>query len=400
MGLMSADFLQVEIFNNRVADYLLALITLFGGWITVKLIRCVVIERLKQWARRTVTTLDDALVKLIEHTVIPLLYLGAFYISISNLSLHPILKQFVDAIVLMLATFLGIRLMVAVAEYTIRLYWLTRRDSVNVEQLATALVPAIRTAAWALGIVFLLDNLGFNVSAVLTGVGIGGVALALASQGVLQDLFSYFAILFDRPFELGDVITVNEVTGTVKHVGIKTTRIQSISGEELIIANQDLTKSRVHNFRRMEKRRILFRFGVLYETSQEHLQQIPEIVQQIITGMEQVSFDRAHLFEFGEFSLNYEVVYFVHSNDYKLYMDKQQEINLKLRQEFDKKGIGFASSTQMHYLKPGNNDKTTDETIDRNGERVPAIQPLTAQTIHHHTSDSDAIENHKTSHES
>ena len=347
---MPSSFLNFEFLSNRVSDYLIALMILIGGFVTIKLLRCVVIERLKRWARKTATLFDDALLKLVEQSVIPLLYLGVFYIAVSNLTLHPILHQFLDALVLIIATIFGIRLLVSSSDYLLRLYWITRRDGTNVEQVANAIVPAIRTAAWALGIIFVLDNLGFNVSAVLAGIGIGGVAIALASQGVLQDLFSYFAILFDRPFELGDFIKVDDVSGTVKNFGIKTTRIQSLSGEEIVIANQDLTKARVHNFKRMERRRIVFKLGVIYETSQEKLKQIPDLIEQIILEIDKTVFDRAHLSGFGEFSLNYEVVYFVQSNDYNLYMDIQQQINLQIKQEFDRQGIEFAYPTQVQYL--------------------------------------------------
>lgn len=371
---MPSNFLNFEFLSNQVSDYLVALSILIGGFVSIKLTRCIVIERLKRWARKTATLLDDALLRLVEQSVIPLLYLGVFYISVSNLTLHPILRQFLNSLILIIATIFGIRLLVSASDYLIRLYWITRRNDTNVEQVANAIVPAIRTAAWALGIIFVLDNLGFNVSAVLAGVGIGGVAIALASQGVLQDLVSYFAILFDRPFELGDFIKVDDVSGTVKNFGIKTTRIQSLSGEEIVIANQDLTKARVHNFKRMERRRVLFQLGVIYETSQEKLNQIPGLIKQIITGIDKTVFDRAHLVSFGEFSLNYEVVYFVQSNDYNVYMDVHQQINLQIKQEFDRQGIEFAYPTQVQYLGKMNGAEleATTVVISNNSHPVSA----------------------------
>lgn len=370
---MLPNFLQTEFLSNQVSDYLIAFGILVVGFASIKLLRNCVMVRLKRWAQRTATTLDDVLLKIVEQGGIPLLYLGVFYVAVANLALHPILDQVLDALVLIIATIFGIRLLVSLAEYLIRLYWITRKDGSNVEQVLRALIPAIRTAAWALGIIFVLDNLGFDISAVLAGIGIGGVAIALASQGVLQDLFNYFAILFDRPFELGDFIIVDEYMGTVEQVGIKTTRIQSLSGEQIIMANTDLAGSRIRNYKRMARRRVVFKFGVLYETPHAQLQMIPEIVKQIINEVDQTAFDRAHFCEYGDCSLNYEVVYYVLSNDYNLYMDKHQEINLKLKQELDQRGIEFAYPTQLLYLSgspKADPIKTIDEVAIANGHET------------------------------
>lgn len=366
---MPSDFLQTEFWDNQISDYLIAFGILVIGFIAVQCVGSIVKGRLRQWAKRTATRLDDALIKLAERGVIPLLYLGVFYVAVINLTLHPILNQAINAIVLIVATFFGIRLIVSLAEYLIRLYWFTQKSKSDVERILSALIPAIRTAAWALGIIFVLDNLGFDISAVLAGIGIGGVAIALASQGVLQDLFSYFSILFDRPFELGDFVIVGDYMGTVEHVGIKTTRIQSLSGEEIVIANTDLTGSRIRNYKRMHRRRVVFQFGVLYETTAEQLQQIPGIVQQIVERIERATFDRAHFFSYGDFSLNFEVVYYVIGNDYNLYMDVQQTINLQLKQALEQQGIEFAYPTQVLYLSGSNSGEPIQLHEPTNGKR-------------------------------
>ncbi|MDJ0689693.1 MAG: mechanosensitive ion channel family protein [Xenococcaceae cyanobacterium MO_188.B32] len=196
-----------------------------------------------------------------------------------------------------------------------------------------------------------MDNLGFDISAVVASLGIGGVAIALASQGVLQDLFSYFSILLDRPFELGDFIIVGDYLGTVEYVGIKTTRLKSISGEEIIIANTDLTGSRIRNFKRMIERRIVFKFGVVYNTNVEQLKKIPFLIERIIKETEHTRFDRAHFTGYGDFSLDFEVVYFIDSNDYTQYMNAQQQINLNIKTEFARHDIKFAYPTQINYLQ-------------------------------------------------
>ena len=202
--------------------------------------------------------------------------------------------------------------------------------------------------------------MGFNISAVVASLGIGGVAVALASQGVLQDLFSYFSILLDRPFELGDFIIVGDYLGTVEYVGIKTTRLKSISGEEIIIANTDLTGSRIRNFKRMKQRRIVSQFGVVYETSPEQLAEIPKIIKRIIENNKNVIFDRAHFLSYSAYSLDFEIVYFVESNDYNVYMDARQQINLQIKAEFAKHHIEFAYPTQVNYLDNISNSKENE----------------------------------------
>ena len=197
---------------------------------------------------------------------------------------------------------------------------------------------------------FFLDNMGFEISAVIAGLGIGGIAVALAAQTILKDLFSYFSILFDRPFEIGDFIIIGEYLGTIEHIGIKTTRIRSLGGEQVILSNTDLTSSRVRNYKRMDKRRVLFKLGVTYQTSLEQLKAIPGIIKNAIENVEDTIFDRAHFFSYGDFSLVFEVVYYVKSRDYNKYMDIQQEINFAINEEFKNRDIEFAYPTQTLYL--------------------------------------------------
>ncbi len=184
----------------------------------------------------------------------------------------------------------------------------------------------------------------------MASLGIAGVAIALSSQGILQDLFSYFSILLDRPFELGDFIIVGDYLGTVEYVVIKTTHLKSLSGEEIIIANTNLTGSRIRNFKRMEQRPVVFKFGVVYETTTEQLAKIPVLLKEIINSTKNVIFDRAHFFCHGDYSLDFEVVYFVTTNDYTVYMDAQQEINLKIKSEFAKYNIELDMPTQINYF--------------------------------------------------
>jgi small-conductance mechanosensitive channel len=348
---MNLDFLDLEFLNNQLSDYLLALTLLIGGIVSIKIVRRITFRNLRKWAAKTENIYDDAIVRILEKNLVPITYIGIVYLVVNNLNLHPLLDRAIEVLAIIISTVFAIRLFTVSVEYLIKIYWINYRSNNNtIEQSIDALIPAIRVIIWSIGIIFLLDNLGFNISAVVASLGIGGVAIALASQGVLQDLFSYFSILLDRPFELGDFIIVGDYLGTVEYVGIKTTRLKSISGEEIIIANTDLTGSRIRNFKRMRQRRIVFNFGVIYETSTEQLAKIPFLVTEIINNTENVTCDRAHFSGYGDFSLDFEVVYFINSNDYKVYMDAQQEINLKIKAEFAKHNIEFAYPTQVNYL--------------------------------------------------
>ena len=178
--------------------------------------------------------------------------------------------------------------------------------------------------------------------------------MALAAQSILGDLFSYFAILFDRPFEIGDFVIIGEYLGTIEHIGIKTTRIRSLGGEQVVFSNTDLTSSRMRNYKRMGKRRIVFKIGVTYQTSLDKMKAIPGIIERVIKNVKKTTFDRTHFFSYGDFSLVFEIVYYVMSRDYNEYMDIQQQINFGIKEEFEDRDIEFAYPTQTLYV---NKDK-------------------------------------------
>ena len=366
--MLNFKFLSIQFLNNQVSDYLLALTILVVSILLLKIFRRIAINRLKKWATKTENIYDDAIIRIIERNLIPIAYIGSVYLAVSNLTLHPILDRVIEVLVVIASNVLAIRLFKASVEYIIKIYWITyHRDNANIEQSIDALIPAIRVVVWLIGIVFLLDNLGFDISAVVASLGIGGVAIALASQGILQDLFSYFSILLDRPFELGDFIIVGDYLGTVEYVGIKTTRLKSINGEEIIIANTDLTGSRIRNFKRMRQRRIVFNLGVVYKTSTEQLAKIPVLIEEIINNTQHTRFDRAHFSGYGEYSLDFEVVYFIDSNDYNIYMNAQQQINLNIKSEFAKYNIEFAYPTQVNYfnnLPTNSNNGNGHKTVE------------------------------------
>jgi small-conductance mechanosensitive channel len=206
---------------------------------------------------------------------------------------------------------------------------------------------------WLAILLLALDNLGFNVTALIAGLGVGGVAVALAVQNILGDLFASLSILIDKPFVVGDFIVIDDYMGSVEHVGLKTTRVRSLSGEQLVFSNSDLLKSRLRNYGRMFERRVVFTLGVTYQTPREQLKQIPAILKAAVEAQERTRFDRSHFAKYGDFSLNFETVYYVLGPDYTLYMNIQQAINLYVHEQFEQAGIDFAYPTQTLLVRRG-----------------------------------------------
>lgn len=226
------------------------------------------------------------------------------------------------------------------------------KDRQQLSTIATPVKFVILFGVWSLILLTALDNLGVNITALVAGLGIGGVAVALAVQSTLGDLLAALTIAFDKPFIVGDFIVTGNMMGTIEKIGLKTTRVRSLGGEELIFPNQDLLGSRIQNFKRMQERRVVFTFGVLYQTPVEKLREIPPILHAIINAMDHCRLDRAHFFKFGDSSYDFEVVFYVLSPDYNIYMDCQQQINLALVERFEKESIKFAYPTQTIYFEP------------------------------------------------
>ncbi len=221
--------------------------------------------------------------------------------------------------------------------------------------------PSRTTALSALGVlgkglvwiaiaVLIIDNLGFDITALVASLGIGGIAIALAVQNILGDLFASLSIIVDKPFVNGDFIIVGEYMGTVERIGMKTTRIRSLGGEQLIFSNQDLLQSRIRNYKRMDERRVVFQLGVVYRTTTDEVREIPDLIREIIESTDQTRFDRSHFSQFGESALEFEVVYWVLSPEYPVYMDIHQSIMLRLLEEFRSRGIEIAYPTRTVHV--------------------------------------------------
>jgi len=341
------DFFEITYAGNTIRNYAFAVLGIIIGFLILRLIANRIIHQLKKLSARTATHFDDFMVVQIEKNGLPIAYILVLYAGINTLHLTEKAAIAVHHIMTVIVTFFVLRVLTAIIDYSLKAY--LRRKNYPEERMkeTRGMMIIVNLILWSIGIVFLLGNLGYNVTTLITGLGIGGVAIALASQTILGDLFCYFIIFFDRPFELGDFIIVGDKMGTVEHIGLKTTRLRSLGGEQLIFSNKDLTDSRIHNYKRMEQRRVLFRIGVIYETPMEKLKKIPALLRQAVEMQSDVRFDRAHFASYGDFALVFEIVYYVLSADYNKYMDIQQAINLQIYHLFEQEGIEFAYPHQV-----------------------------------------------------
>lgn len=344
--------LQQVYFGNTVQNYLVALAVFVAGILFIRLVRKGTVKYLRKWAEKTEGTLDDFLVSVLEKNLLPIFNLGFLYLGMRYLNLPPKADHFLNIIYGVVITWFAVRIILRLIRHSLEEYAEKQPDPEAKKKELRGLSSIIKLLIWSLALVFLLSNLGYNVTGIVAGLGIGGIAIALAAQAILGDLFSYFVILFDRPFEVGDYITVDDKKGNIEKIGLKTTRVRSLTGELIIIGNTNLTSARVHNFKQLERRRVAFLLTVTYQTPPEKLEQIPAKVKTIIEGREFITFDRAHLVAFATSSLNFEVVYFVENPDLLIHMDHQQSIYLEILKKFGAEGIEFAYPTQtMHEPK-------------------------------------------------
>ena len=337
---------------NELYDWAVAGLLVVAAVFALAVLRYAMSRVVGALARRTTTELDDHFAQIIAGTRLWLLFPLALYAGASALELPPRLEHVVN-----LVTVAALLLQVVLWINAFIRLWLERQlekrrgvDGEGVTAL-TLIGFTARVVVWALMLLLILDQLGFDITALVAGLGIGGVAIALAVQNILGDLFASLSIVLDKPFVVGDVIAVDDMIGPVEHIGLKTTRVRSLSGEMIVFANNDLLKSRIRNFKRMYERRVVFSVQVTYDTPLEKLEAIPGMLRAAVERRKQTRFDRAHFKEFADFALTFEVVYYVLTPDYNLYMDIQQAINLEIYRRFSEERIEFAYPTQTVFLQ-------------------------------------------------
>jgi small-conductance mechanosensitive channel len=347
------EFLELTLFSNTLRSWIIALALFVGLLLALILIKKVWLKRAASLESIDDGKLDGLVIRLLKQT--RWIFILAVSANLASLALHlpeasRAAIRVVTVIILLVQGGLWGNGIIA--------YWINRKVKkqmeMDAERATTLDVFGLmgRIVLWIVVVLLILDNLpGIQVTTLIASLGITGIAVALAVQNILGDLFSSFTIVMDKPFVIGDFIIVDEYRGTVEHIGLKSTRIRSLTGEQLIFSNSDLLNSRVRNFKRMARRRILFNLGVTYQTPAEKLAIIPALIREIVEKHPDATFDRAHFSSYGAYSLDFEIVYWVDTPDYYVYMDIQQDINLEIYRCFTDIGVEFAYPTQTLFME-------------------------------------------------
>lgn len=346
--------MKMEYYGNTVLQWAWAVGVMLIFLVLSILLRWYLVRRLRRYASKSheQMTLAAGILECVQRTKLLFILILGIFIACQMLEVAYTPKSIIVnvtkvALVIQGAIWVSFIIRVWIFKYLLRK---TKRDSTSLGAMSIFNFIS-QLLVWAIALMLTLDNLGVDVTTLIAGLGIGGIAVALALQNILGDLFSSLSIVLDKPFVVGDFVIFDNFNylGTIEHIGIKTTRIRSLTGEQIVCSNSYMLSANVRNFKRMNERRVAFKVGVIYQTPKEKLEKIPEKIREIIESIDQTRFDRSHFQAFGDFSLNFETVYFVLVPDYVTYMDIQQEINLRIYEFFEEEGIKFAYPTQMIY---------------------------------------------------
>lgn len=369
-------FLDKIFYNNTVQEWILSILSIIIIFIAMVILKKLLYRQINAIAQKTITEWDDLVAELIGRTKWLFLFVIAVYVGSLAISLPLRVVDLLRRLAIIAFLVQG-----AIWASYLLTFGLNRYKKQKIEKDAAAVTTFIslgfilRIILWSIIVLLALDNLGVNITALVAGLGVTGIAVALAVQNILGDLFASLSIVLDKPFVMGDFIIVDNFLGTIEHIGLKTTRIRSLSGEQLVFSNNDLLTSRIRNFKRMYERRVVFSIGVIYQTPSEKLKMIPEIIREIIEAQEPVRFDRAHFKEFSDYALTFEIVYWIQNPDYNLYMDIQQAINLDIYKRFEQQGIEFAYPTQLLYFHHATASPLPGQEEENGGDRPKETLP-------------------------
>jgi small-conductance mechanosensitive channel len=343
-----------QLAGNSGWEYTQSLLWFVGLMIVFKIFKLVILARLNDLSEKTKSDIDDFAIKMVKELKPPFYLIIAFYIAIRPLTLNELVGKVVFGLFIIVLIFQAILIAQKIIDYILERKILKNiedaEDAQNKRAVIKLLSKIVKIVLWAIGILMVLSNLGVDVTSLVAGLGVGGIAVAFALQGVLGDLFASFSIFIDQPFKVGDYVQAGAESGTIKKVGMKTSRIKTLSGEELVVLNTDIGSARVRNFSRMEKRRIKYDIGVVYGTSSKKLKEIPKIIEEIVKKEKDATFGRVRFTTFGDFALIFEVLYHINESDFDLYLEVQERINLGIYEEFEKNKIEFAFPTQTLHI--------------------------------------------------
>ena len=339
-------FLEQYLGKNAVADLQVAAFIFVVSFGVLWVVKYQVLALLGRFTKKTKFRGDDAVLETLQAIGMPFFVVVSLFAAVQHMQLPSILDLIIRAAFLIVVVMEVIKILEKVIVFFASAGLSKDKEGKKVSSLITF---GVRLVLWVVGLLLVLSNLGFNVNSLIASLGIGGIAISLALQNILGDLFSSVSIMIDKPFEEGDFIVAGDHKGTVKHIGLKTTRIEALQGEEIIISNTELTTSRVSNFKKLKERRVVMTVSATYDTTIAKLKKIPKMIKETIDSVKDVRFDRAHFSVMGDYSLDYEVVFYVNNGDYAKYMDAQQKINLDILKKFEDEGIEMPYPTQTVY---------------------------------------------------
>lgn len=341
-------------FNNSISDYLLALLVTIGIVLLLKIVKIYLLASIRRFTKQTHIDVDDLVFRVVKNVFrTPVMLLIGVNVALLYLQIPENWNKYINGMNLVIGIYYVAKAIQEVIIYATDKYIfrLENENRAGDAAMARVLSKALKWVIWLLAVVMLLQNFGINVTALIAGVGVGGIAIAFALQNVLEDIFAAFSIHFDQPFKVGDFVQVGTDKGTVKSVGLKSSRVRTTTGDELIVPNKELTQSRVRNFGRLEKRRVVANIGVKYDTPIKKLRKILEIIAKIVENIEKAELDRVHMNNLADSSINFQFVYHVDSNNFQVHMDIKQQINFEILEAFEKEGIELAFPTQTIVLE-------------------------------------------------
>ncbi|SBW01324.1 putative Mechanosensitive ion channel protein MscS [uncultured delta proteobacterium] len=346
----TARFIGDELARNTFAHYLIAFAIAAGGIALIWLVKGLIAKLATRWlASVDRHRVDNEMAQQVGGTLVPLLYIFPIYFALDTLNFSPSLYKVLTFLLFVLFITRAVRFFSSLASFVTDAYLRRHEESIDTV-VGRTLSPIIRVLFWTIGITIILDNMGFQISSLLAGLGIVGVAVGLAGQTILADFFGYLVILLDRPFSIGDYVSAGPVSGTVESIGLKTTRLRTLGGEVLVCPNGDITKQNIANYRLMYRRQRNFTFGIAYETPIEKVRAVPDMVREAASAISKVNIDRVFFTAFGDSSLNFEVYFTVPGRDFVEAQALQQELMLGVMDRFAKENITFAYPTTTMYL--------------------------------------------------